>query len=80
MGLGNAFEGAYSTLPTVTGSSPGESEPPNMQEAVSMMITLTVSLKLGQTDAVRSGCQAGAENNVGKPFCAHFMTSLFYDS
>ena len=54
MGLGNAFEGAYSTLHTVTGSSPGESEPPNMQEAVSMMITLTVSLKLSQTDAVRS--------------------------
>ena len=53
MGLGNAFEGAYSTLPTVTGTSPGESEPTNMQEAVSMMITLTVSLKLGQTDAVK---------------------------
>ena len=54
MGLGNAFEGAYSTLSTVTGTSPGKSEPTNMQEAVSMMITLTVSLKLSQTDAVRS--------------------------
>ena len=38
MGLGNAFEGAYSTLSTVTGTSPGESEPTNMQEAVSMIV------------------------------------------
>ena len=55
MGLGNAFEGFFSTLLTVTGTSPGESEPPIMQEAVSMMIkSLTVSLKLSQTNAVRS--------------------------
>ena len=55
MGLGIAFEGFFSTIPTVTGTSPGESEPPIMQEAVSMMIkSLTVSLKLSQTNAVRS--------------------------
>ena len=54
MGLGSAFKGFFSTLLSVTGTSPGESEPPIMQEAVSMMITLTVSLKLSQTDVVRS--------------------------